>query len=65
MTHETNEQGQRLYRCMKCLDMGWTHPVVDGKPDYGAVNRCSCRAVIEKQRPTRTEQRKFKQGKNQ
>ena len=49
MTYETNERGERLYYCLACLDKGWVHPVIDGKPDYSHVRRCSCKAVISKQ----------------
>ena len=39
-----DEYGQRLYRCFKCRDAGWIHPLKsDGKPDYSKVVKCSCR----------------------
>lgn len=50
MTYEFNEQGQRLYYCLVCMDLGWVHPVVNGRPDYTHVRRCICKVAIEKQK---------------
>jgi hypothetical protein len=50
MSYEVNDQGQRLYYCLTCLDMGWVHPrKPDGSIDYAHVKRCDCKVPVEKQ----------------
>ena len=51
MSNLYNEQGQRLYYCLTCLDMGWVYPrKEDGSPDYSKAKRCECRAAIPEQK---------------
>ena len=42
------------YKCQKCKDAGYVHPVEDGKVQYGVVVPCKCRAgVLEKEKQER------------
>jgi hypothetical protein len=46
--YKYTEDGQRLYTCLRCFDLGWTYPLKDdGKPDYSKAERCPCKVKIE------------------